>query len=86
MADYIELRRPGAMPDGSTLERVEMRRPTLGDVITCKVRFGDNDIEGEARLVARLCGLNPEDIRLLDLSDYLALNARLAGFLGNAEA
>ncbi len=85
MTETIELKHPVDV-NGVRLDKVEMRRPTLGDVISCKVRFGENDLEGESRLVAKLCGINPEDIRLLDLSDYLALNARLGRFLQGAEA
>lgn len=80
--EKIELKHPVTVGDGSLLKSIDMRRPTIGDVIASKVKLGEGDIEGEMRLMAKLCGMVPEDMKLLDLADYMALNGQLARFLG----
>ncbi len=76
----IKLEHPVQLADRKLTE-VSMRRMTVGDVIDHPVA-GVNDMPGEVRLVAALCGLNPEDLRLLDFSDYAKVQAALVSFRG----
>ncbi len=59
-----------------------MRRPTLGDLMDCPIN-GESDISGEAPLLARLCGLNIEDMRMLDASDYTKLQRQFLSDRGS---
>ncbi|MDR2821043.1 MAG: phage tail assembly protein [Desulfovibrio sp.] len=67
------------------LDEVSMRRMLVGDVIDHPLD-GINDVKGEARLIAALCGVNPEDIRLLDFADYGKLQDVLLSFRGISRA
>ncbi len=62
-----------------TVTEVTMRRPTLGDLLVHSVK-GTGDIEGEVGLVGALCGLKPEEMRLLDARDYFLLQEQLLQF------
>lgn len=67
------------------LTSVTMRRPTVGDLMDCPVS-NENDTSSEVRLLSRLCGLNVEDMRLLDLADYMKLTRQFLSFrIGDAE-
>lgn len=55
--------------EGRKLERVIMRRPTVGDLLDNPIR-DVNDLDGETRLFGKLCGLVTEDMRRLDMKDY----------------
>jgi hypothetical protein len=85
MSEIITLKHPVTLGDGTILEKVTLRRPTVGDVIAAGVKPGTQDIAGETKLIARLCGLVIDDLHLLDLSDYMSLQAGLARFLADAE-
>ena len=78
----ITLKHPVKLPSGETLSELNLRRPTVGDCIKAKINPGTQDAEGEARLLARLCGLVIEDFYLLDMEDYLRLQTELLSFLG----
>lgn len=61
------------------LDRVTMRRPTLGDAMDHPIR-GDFDMKGEAALLSVLCGLKPDEARSLDLFDYRKVQEQLIRF------
>lgn len=79
----ITLDYPLQLADGTRTE-LEMRRPTLGDVMDHPIK-GDYDMKGESSLLASLCGLKPEEARSMDLHDYRKLQAQLVRFRGVAE-
>lgn len=81
MATTIALKHPVTLVDGSILEKVELRRPTVGDIIAAGVRPGSQDVAGETKLIARLCGMVVEDIHALDLADYMNIQNEFARFL-----
>ena len=79
----ITLDYPLPLADGTRTE-LEMRRPTLGDVMDHPIK-DDYDMKGESSLLAALCGLKPEEARVMDLSDYRKLQAQLVRFRDVAE-
>ena len=82
MKETITLKYPLTLADG-VLSSLSLRRPDLGDLLDCPVKDG-SDIKGEAVLLARLCGMNMEDFRKLDLEDYLQVQKSYLRFrIGN---
>ncbi len=69
---------PVQLPD-RVLSTLTVRRLSVGDTLD----FPDaaTNRQTMARLYARLCGLNVEDIRALDMSDYMKLDRLVATFL-----
>ena len=67
----IVLKYPVRLPTGETLAKVSVRRPRVGDLRA--VSHLATDAEQELALLARIAGLVPEDLDLLDLADYKAL-------------
>lgn len=58
--------------DGRQLASLELRRATVGDLKAAQ-RVSDLAEEQEIALIARLTGLLPEDVELLDLADFRRL-------------
>lgn len=56
---------------------LSMRRPTVGDYLN-SVDSGRNNQEAEVRLIADLCSMAPDDVKKLDMQDYLKLQDVLA--------
>ncbi|MBP3734002.1 MAG: phage tail assembly protein [Desulfovibrio sp.] len=77
--EILKLSHPVVLADGKKLDHLEVRRPTVGDVLDLPPDGGDVMLRS-ARLAARLCGLNIEDLRLLDLQDFDALDDMVARF------
>lgn len=77
--EILKLNHPVILADGKKLDHLEVRRPTVGDILDLPPDGGDVILRS-ARLVARLCGLNIEDLRLLDLQDFDALDDMVARF------
>ena len=65
--------------NGLQVDSVTMRRPTVGDLLDAE-RGGADDKTAEIRLMANLCQLAPDDIKLLDLYDYGKLQTQLGKF------
>lgn len=65
----IDLKFPIARPDGSKVASVTLRRATVGDLKAAQ-RQADTPEDQELALIARLTGLVPEDVELIDLADY----------------
>lgn len=65
----IDLKYPIARPDGSKVASVTLRRATVGDLKAVQ-RQADKPEDQELALIARLTGLVPEDVELIDLADY----------------
>ena len=66
--------------NGQRFERVTMRRPKVKDMIE-SANGAANDSDNELNLIAVLTGINPEDLKEFDGSDYLAMQDKLKGFL-----
>ena len=81
----FELNFPISTPDGEFIRSVTMRRPKVGDVLKYPVS-GSGDMQGEVNLVSALCGLCPEDVREMELSDYGRLQDQLLAFRNSATA
>ena len=77
--EILKLSHPVVLADSKKLDHLEVRRPTVGDVLDLPPDGGDVMLRS-ARLAARLCGLNIEDLRLLDLQDFDALDDMFARF------
>ena len=61
---------------------ITLRRPTVEDVMACN-REGGGAAEVELRLVSRLSGLPAATIGALDMQDYKAVQAVLAGMMAS---
>ena len=69
----VTLKYPVRLATGQTLDKVTVRRPRVGDL-----RAGmhiANEAEQGLALVARVTGLVPEDLDMLDLRDLEAIQA-----------
>lgn len=65
----VDLKYPITKPDGSKVASVTLRRATVGDLKAAQ-RQADKQEDQELALIARLTGLVPEDVELIDLADY----------------
>lgn len=65
----IDLKYPIDRPDGSKVTNVTLRRATVGDLKAAQ-RQADKPEDQELALIARLTGLVPEDVEMIDLADY----------------
>lgn len=65
----VDLKYPITKPDGSKVASVTLRRATVGDLKAAQ-RQADKPEDQELALIARLAGLVPEDVELIDLADY----------------
>lgn len=63
------------------LENVTMRRPSVGDLMDFPVNAATG-LKEELGLVAHLCDLHVEDLRLMDSEDYGRLQKQLLRFRG----
>ena len=68
----IDLKYPIKTGDGRQWASLELRRATVGDLKAAQ-RVSDLAEEQEIALIARLTGLLPEDVELLDLADFRRL-------------
>lgn len=75
----LTLKHPVQLPD-TLLTTLTVRRPTVGDILDFPIDVNAPDMKVIAAMNARLCGLNVEDLRRLDISDYAALNEIVARF------
>ena len=69
----IKLKYPVRLATGEMLEKVNVRRPRVGDLRA--VMHISNEAEQGLLLVARVTGLVPEDLDELDLKDLEAIQA-----------
>jgi len=65
----IDLKYPITRPDGSKVASLTLKRATVGDLKAAQ-RLSDKPEEQELALIARITGLVPEDVELMDLADY----------------
>ena len=69
----VTLKYPVRLATGQTLDKVTVRRPRVGDLRA--VMHIANEVEQGLALVARVTGLVPEDLDMLDLRDLEAIQA-----------
>ena len=69
----VTLKYPVRLATGQTLDKVTVRRPRVGDLRA--VMHIANEAEQGLALVARVTGLVPEDLDMLDLRDLEAIQA-----------
>ena len=69
----VKLKYPVRLPTGEVLEKVTVRRTRVGDLRA--VTHIDNEAEQGLAIIARVTGLVPEDLDLLDLEDLQALQS-----------
>lgn len=62
--------------NGVRTDRLTLRRPTVGDLLN-SLQNGRSDPEAEIWLLANLCSVCPDDLKALDLSDYMKLQRAL---------
>jgi hypothetical protein len=70
-SETITLDYPAQLAD-RLLTEVTMRRPLMKDVRRFRVK-GPEDVEGEIRQLAHLCGLRQEEMEEMDAADYSRL-------------
>lgn len=68
--------------DGKKVEKVELRRPKVKDVIDVQKKTKD-EAEQELLLFSKLTGMPIEFIEELDIADYQQLQETYKGFLSN---
>lgn len=68
----IDLKYPITTGEGKKVARLALRRATVGDLRAAQ-RVSDKAEDQEIALIARLTGLVPEDVELLDLADFKRL-------------
>lgn len=66
--------------NGTTIETINVRRPTMGDQLAAEKLTG-SELEQEVGMFANLCMLEPAVIKMLDMKDYKKLQAVYKGFL-----
>lgn len=76
----IKLDFPLTLRDGSKLETVTMRSPTVRDRLM-RAKESGTDIEADIKMIANLTGLNADDIMNMEGCDYLRLEAYFSNFL-----
>ena len=79
----INLQHPVTLATGQKLTQLTLRRPCVGD-LRAVAQLG-NDVEQEIALFARLAGLVPEDVDLLDFADYQAIQDWFRTLQGKSE-
>lgn len=62
--------------NGVKTDRLHLRRPTVGDLLN-STQNGRSDQEAEIWLLANLCSVCPDDLKALDLADYMRLQRAL---------
>ncbi|UOO82768.1 phage tail assembly protein [Uruburuella testudinis] len=67
----VILKYPVRLPTGQMLTEVTLRRARVGDIRAVSHLSGDS--EQELAIFARLTGLVPEDLDMLDIADYKVL-------------
>ena len=67
--------------EGGKHSKVELRRPTVSDVVKARKGLKD-EAEQEVALISKLSGLPPAAIEDLDVADYKKLQEVLSGFFG----
>lgn len=72
MSAEISLKYPVQLASGKTLDKLVLRRARVADLKEAS-RGNPSPEDQEVALLARLCGLLPEDLLELDLADYKAL-------------
>lgn len=71
ISQEVKLKYPVRLPTGEMLEKVSVRRTRVGDLRA--VTHIENEAEQGLAIIARVTGLVPEDLDLLDLEDLAAL-------------
>lgn len=77
----IELDYPITKADGTKVNSVTLRRATVKDLRRMK-DFGADPADQELGLIARLAGMVPEDLDLIDASDYAKLQKSFRPLVG----
>ena len=80
---------PFKTPSGKFVESVEINRLTRGDLTSAQRFAPDDPVRQEDFLLARMTGLNPDDMDALDMEDngaLLGLFREMAGLDGDAAA
>jgi hypothetical protein len=75
----IELQYPINI-DGQKVTNISLRRPKVLDRLLSEKSTG-TEAEKEVRFIANLCGMAPDQIEQLDMSDYVRVQEALANFL-----
>lgn len=76
----IALDFPLSLADGSRLDTVTLRSPTVRDRLM-RAKDRRTDIEADIEMIANLTGLNVADIMNMEGCDYLRLEAHFSNFL-----
>jgi hypothetical protein len=66
--------------NGTQIQTVTLRRPTVRDIKAAARQGAGSDEETETTLISNLSGLAPTDIDQIDFADYLAIQEVLKGF------
>lgn len=66
--------------DNREIKELNMRRASVGDQLAAE-HDSKNPAETEIRLFANLCGVTPEEMKLIDLKDYRQVQDTFKSFL-----
>lgn len=89
MNQTLKLKYPNkqvAAPGGRMIEEVTVRRPNAGEVLEV---ISDRDLtpaQKDTNLLAKLTGINPEDLKKLDWEDYQGLTLILGDLMSPPES
>lgn len=64
------------------LEKVTMRRPTVGDLLKNNINGTGYSLKDDIGFFADLCGLVPDEMELLDFTDYEKVQQQFFSFRG----
>ncbi len=79
MTTKLTLKHPLKLAEGS-VSVLELRRPTVADVLAIESLSDLADYEKDVVLASRLCGRPREDIEQLDVADFMRVQEALSGF------
>lgn len=66
------------------LERVIMRRPTIGDLLKHNINGANYELKDDIGFYADLCGLVSDDMEKLDMTDYEKIQKQFFRFRGQS--
>ncbi len=83
MTEKCELSTP-IQVNGIQVSVLNVREPTVGDQIDASKLKG-SEAENEVAMLAALCDVSPEDLRMLTLRDYKNLQEVVENFISSTD-
>ena len=80
----IKLQFPFKRLDGTECNEIKIRRAKVSDLRFINSLSDANDTEKVFRLTCNLCDMAPQELDLIDASDFAAISEQIKGFLSPA--